>query len=545
MSEASSPPDRLGAGAKELRALFERGAVYADRWGPEVRNALDVQDPLTDVVTAALEAGKSVVLSGNAGDGKSHLAQRALDRLTARRCFEVTAALPIPEPVPVDALIFLRDASSLNDESVLRTVSLAKRAGAPIIVTINEGPLASLAQHPEGGFFHDVRRVLHARALGEFVEDPSGCLVLSLSGRQLTRAGFVQGALERLLPVVSACPTCGRAPSCPRVVGARLLRKSRRARERLEQLLRLLTDGGRHMSAREIWVFLIDLFFGWVCPPNGEDPERLPGYFWMRIFEGNSPLAAEIRREFDPITVPMAREDVDIWQGRFDRIGSEIEYPGNKPVAVSREFGDASGLRSFSSAKRCFFFFGKTLDIGTMLARRSLAPQFGQLLEQALSEPRPALRTLVGLMNRYRLSLETENELWISRHHGFAAHRRPSGLGAAGKLPIDDLGVRIPFHEDSTRYPAAGFFPTRLFLHWDGSEQLLELDFWTWQRLRGERTLTVDREQETLDFALDLFMAQAPVPAVEDPELMVFDHRRREETILRIRPEARRIEVLR
>ena len=69
-----------------LREIFESGSVYADLWPSEIRAALDVSDPLLPIVVEALQHGTSVVLSGNAGDGKSHLAQRALDSLTPRRC---------------------------------------------------------------------------------------------------------------------------------------------------------------------------------------------------------------------------------------------------------------------------------------------------------------------------------------------------------------------------------------------------------------------------------------------------------------------------
>src|SRR5437016_1061489 len=99
------------ATSAELRALLERGALYADRFPPSLRDALDVQDPLTDLVTDALTEQKSVVLSGNAGDGKSHLAQKALDALPTRSCIEVTAGHPAPDPAPSDAVVFVRDAS--------------------------------------------------------------------------------------------------------------------------------------------------------------------------------------------------------------------------------------------------------------------------------------------------------------------------------------------------------------------------------------------------------------------------------------------------
>ena len=39
-------------------------------------------------------------------------------------------------------------------------------------------------------------------------------------------------------------------------------------------------------------------------------------------------------------------------------------------------------------------------------------------------------------------------------------------------------------------------------------------------------------------------MAQAPVPALEDPEILVYDHGLNQSTTIRIKPDLRRIEVL-
>ncbi len=537
--------ERPEASKIEIRELFERGTVYADRWTSEVRSVLDVPDsPLTDAVTSALNERRSVVIAGNAGDGKSHLAQCALDRLATRTCFEVTFDTPAPDPVPRDSIIFIRDASSLSDQTVLATVQASRSAGATLLMTINEGPLSSLAASAPRSFFSHVRDVLHQRSVGEDENQIDDCLVINLAGRQLPRSEFVLGVLDRLLPSVTPCATCGKSSTtCPRVVGAKMLRSSKRARRHIGDLLRLLSDGGRHLSAREIWVYVIDLFFGWVCPPGADDVENLAGYFWMRIFDGENGVASDISRQFDPVTVPMAREDVHIWQGRFDNIKSDVGYPGSAPSSLSRD-SEEHGLRAFKSAKRCFFFFGKELDVDQILAKRSLAPRYGTMIQRAMKEPRPVIRELVGLINNYRLGLDTENDLWITRHHGLAAHRRPSALAATGKLPIDKLKLQVPYGRESALYTRSGFFPTRLYLAWLSSDQYLQIDFSTWERLTEQRVLTVDRSQETLDFALDLFLSQADIAATDDPEIHVFDHRRREETVLRIRPEERKIEVI-
>ena len=73
------------------------------------------------------------------------------------------------------------------------------------------------------------------------------------------------GALQKILPVVRPCRVCGN-PRIARAYEVRsMLRRSRTAQERIVRLLQMLTDRGRHLTAREIWAFLIDLFFGWTC----------------------------------------------------------------------------------------------------------------------------------------------------------------------------------------------------------------------------------------------------------------------------------------
>ncbi len=156
-------------------------------------------------------------------------------------------------------------------------------------------------------------------------------------------------------------------------------------------------------------------------------------------------------------------------------------------------------------------------------------------------DTRPVLRELVGLMNRYRLALETENELWISRHHGFTAHDALLGLAPPGKLPIDGLWLSIPIKTrlgDMKQHPVSS--QPKLYLHWAGSQQFRQSALRHMAATRQSWDfLTVDRNQETR--LARLFMAQAPVPAVEI-EVMVYDHRRRRRTVKQIRPDERQLE---
>ena len=259
------PGPTNGVSDRDLADLFERGAVFADRWPAKVRLALDVPDPLTDHIRAALKEGRHVVITGAAGDGKSHLAMTVLDDLAPVTVHELVRGQPLPDGIPPNTVVFLRDVSALTDSEVLEAVHHARERSLTLLVTVNEGPLNTLAPQDETQLLREVRDVIHHRARGINSPDPKETVVVNLSGRQLTRGEFVPGALQKILPAVRPCRVCGKSKNCPRVRGAQLLRKSKPAQERLARLLQMLTDRGRHLTAREIWTFLIDLFFGWTC----------------------------------------------------------------------------------------------------------------------------------------------------------------------------------------------------------------------------------------------------------------------------------------
>ena len=525
---------------RDLADLFERGAVFADRWPTAVRHRLDVPDLLAGQVRGALRAGRHVVITGAAGDGKSHLAMTVLDDLAPVSVHEVIREQPLPTGLLPGTVVFLRDVSALTDWDVLTAIRQAIDHGLNLLLTINEGPLNTLAPQDTTGFLQAVRDVIHRRSRGLEAPDPSSTVIVNLSGRQVTRGDFVAGALQKILPVVRPCRVCGKSKNCPRVRGAQHLRRSRTAQERIVRLLQMLTDRGRHLTTREIWAFLIDLFFGWTCIATNDEVDQQPGYFWNRVFDGENAIAQAILEDFDPLRVARAYDDANLWLGHNDDLG--ISIPLTPPRVLARSSIE-DGLVMFTSAKRFYFFFAKSWDVDHTLAAFVPASQFGVLLAKAAAGDAVAAE-LAGLINAFRLGLKTREDLWISRHHSFAAHRRPAVLAASGKVPSSTLVVRVPFSAEAKAYPQSGFFPHRLLLGWPGNDQEFIIDFATWRELQEERNLIVDRSQETLDFALDIFLAQGNPPDAADPEVLVYDHRRRRHATLRLDSSERRVDVL-
>lgn len=536
----SSTPSNVNDG-HELADLFERGAVFADRWPTAVRHRLNVPDPLTRPLQEALKGGRHVVITGAAGDGKSHLAMTILDDLWPISVHEVIRAQSPPANLPAGTVLFLRDVSALTDADVLDAIVRASEDRLVLFLTVNEGPLNTLAPQDSTGFLARVREIIHQRSRGMSAPDSDDAVVVNLSGRQLSRGEFVGEALLKILPVVRPCHTCGHSRTCPRVYGAKQLRRSPEAQRRIGGLLQMLTDRGRHLTAREIWAFLIDLFFGWTCVAAANEVDQQAGYFWNRVFDGDNTIAQAILEDFDPLRVARARDDADLWLGNYDQLG--IRAPITPPRVLARTDVD-DGLTMYTSLKRFYFFFAKNWDVGRTLSASVPARRFGELLERVTTSPGAVASEITGLINNFRLRQRTREDLWISRHHSFAAHRRPIALAASGKVPSASLRVRVPFSDEAASYPESGFFPHRLLLGWPNSDQEFIVDFATWQELQRERNLIVDRSQETLDFGLDIFLAQGNPPDTIDPEVFVYDHRRRRGVTLRLASAERRIDVL-
>ena len=523
--------------------VFLRGDVYADRWSEAVRRELHIQDPLEDPIVEALKQGVSVVICGNAGDGKSHLALAVKERALGGSSRDVFCWRPGEKrpQVTKGSLLYVPDASQFGFDEIIKAADECHEAEASLLVTINEGPLTELARRQERGFFANIREVVHSRARGLESSDPEGVLIVNLAGRDLTRTGFIEGALTKLLNNIEPCSTC-QDDACPRVTGARWLAGSPDAQDRVASVIRVISDRGRRVSARDIWVWLADLFYGWNCPPLALEEHQLQGFWWNRVFAANSALGQALNSEFDPVHSPHSATDLDIWTGAFKTAGLPEFYPSGMPPKDSRN--DRRAM--FSAAKRCWFFFAD-VDVEELISQQSSVRRFAEMVSQAMVEPIDVALELVGRINRFRVSETTQQDLLVTRHHTMTAWRRPGAFAYATDFPSKDLFLRVPYAFESAGRGQDAVWPTAILLSWDDDGGFaLRIDYRTWLQLQTPRSVATDRGQEALDQALDLFFSRAPLDPVEkQTEIVVYDHVHGRKTQLSARVDGRRgIEVL-
>jgi len=214
--------------------------------------------------------------------------------------------------------------------------------------------------------------------------------------------------------------------------------------------------------------------------------------------------------------------------------GEGAAPPGTPPASLARR-GPEDAAAAYASAKRWWWFFEDGDEPDRLVSSASDALAFLDVLRAAQDDPDQVRGAVAERLNRYRLGLRDDDRVHVSRHHSLAAHRRTTVLAAAARVDLDALRVRTPYRWEARRYCDAGFLADRLLVGWDGVAHTLPVTYATWRILGGRRALSVQREHEAVDFALDLLMAQAPVAAAADAvDIDVFDHRARRHDHLRV-----------
>jgi hypothetical protein len=228
-----------------LTGLYFSEAANAALTSPEARSYLHVSTRVEDVIKDVIRRGLDLVLTGNPGDGKSHLVRMMVERgeLGAAEVEDDLSAHPTGD--------------------VLRRWSTAAQAGRPFVLCANEGPLKDLLDEVPprsrvAGRAHELRTQLGrllAHRPSDLAPAPAEVILIDLADRSVLEARLIDEALQRVtnehfLPVVgdwdAADTSSGRNllllaqhQECRRRLGAALLAAGRRC--------------GEHVSFRHLW----------------------------------------------------------------------------------------------------------------------------------------------------------------------------------------------------------------------------------------------------------------------------------------------------
>ena len=385
-----------------VRHLYHGATGFADDVPIDDLRRLHAATDLDTTIRAHIAAKRSVVLTGNPGDGKTHLL-RILEEDIARLGAVVES-----------------DASAVLNEEIVANWRAALAAGKPYFIAINESVLFKLAAaYPEFELLQEARRqVTGAISYGSATSLPLGnVVVLDLSHRNTLDEKLVHTVIDKLtdatmLPRCARCPVAG----CDMVRNQALLREAR-VRGRLQAIFESITRRGIHVTMRDLQAFIAYLVFGdrdctQLLQQSDEEEYALP----QLPYKGQGPLFDAVREAFDPAKVCHPVYDDQL-------INNTVRVDGWL-TADNANAGslDSIATKRFERRKRAFYFFHESGD--TLL---SLVGDDEQAFKAFLTQTdqrrglREVIRKLAAFFGRH-----TDSErlpVWQSHRYDQSAQR--------------------------------------------------------------------------------------------------------------------------
>ncbi len=329
-----------------IRHLYRDQSAYSDTVKLSRLRELNVKTKVDDVVRRVVRAGGSIVITGNAGDGKTHILRLLEQELRSAKAR------------------YIIDASECTYEQVIDEWSSARHEGQPFCIAINEGFLIELIREyrstlpwldaVQAQLLNTTRlvQVDEVAEEGRFRPEKGETVVLDLSFRR-TLAPSLAGAILDKLTEESWYTGCCRGDAqfvCPVRYNREMLRVPM-VRDRMLALLNRVAERGVRVTFRELLAFVSYLIFGGKsCAELRALPEVEQTRYYWNAFEGQGLVFAELEAGLDPLRQTSPRIDEDLWRGRF----SPEEFVGNHLAPIAARDLDELEMREGSRTDEAF-----------------------------------------------------------------------------------------------------------------------------------------------------------------------------------------------
>lgn len=366
-----------------VEKLYRSANSYADRLTREELDWINVDLGLEGYVLDRAREKKQVIVTGNPGDGKTHLIERIRPQLE-----EAGAKV-------------LTDANALSDDDVLAEWQACAATGQPLVLAINEWPLFVLRRLARNtgfpGVDEAVRQVQQAQRFSgpEPIAPQHDVVVVDLNLRNLLSPEVLRQAIDR---VTQDRFYVGLHPDDPALRNRQALRTAR-VQERLIELLGLVARRSGHVSMRHLMGFL-----GFLITGGQSVVERLASqgsgrfdYATLAFEGGEGRLFDQIRDTFDPARITHPEHDFDLWRGSTDARGW---LPGTRPAAAPQQIHEGERAAAFAALKRRFFFeHARGADLLSLIPEDEVA--FDRLVQKGEEGNQSVVRDLVLGLNRF------------------------------------------------------------------------------------------------------------------------------------------------
>ncbi len=365
-----------------IERLYRSANSYADRLTGEELGWIHVDLGLDGYLLDQARAGRQIVVTGNPGDGKTHLIERLRPGLEA-----------------LGALV-LTDANMLGDAEILTAWQTCEQDGRPLVLAINEWPLFVLRRKARAMGFSPVGEALRQVQQAVYYLLPSppapqdNVIAVDLNLRNVLAGSVVRKVIERL---THERFYRGLHESDPVIANRAALREAR-VQARLSELLEHVARRGGHATMRQLVGFIAYLITGGKPAVERLAQQGTDRFSYATLaFEGGvGELFDAVRQTFDPKVVTHPLHDADLWRGSTDPAG----WLWSETQLGPQQLPDAERTRSYAALKRRFYFEhargGELLDLLPADERT-----FDRLVEEGLATQPTLVRDLVLAVNRF------------------------------------------------------------------------------------------------------------------------------------------------
>ncbi len=293
LKEVSQMPsnDETKKGLQFIRDFYRGISAYADFVDTNLLARIHLETRLDDAIVQAVESGKDVVLTGNPGDGKTHVIRILKDRL---------------EKLPAPAVVEL-DASTLSNQEIYEHWVSARKSGKPFVIAINAAVLYAVSK--AYGHYEPIRaayqQMMNAVVFHGEANSSKDVVVFDLSKREVLTKEILQNAIAKLTNEehYTECKVCPLCESC--VVHRNcILLNNPLFQERLSLILDRVSLQGYHATLRELQGFISYLIFGdRSCKRLNQTAGNSEYELVNLIYSGKGKLFAAIKDSIDPVNI--------------------------------------------------------------------------------------------------------------------------------------------------------------------------------------------------------------------------------------------------
>lgn len=402
-----------------VQTLYRNLSAMADHHDPTTVDQLHISTSVDSWVRTRAIKGQIVFVTGNPGDGKTHLIKKLEPELRAAK---------------VEICL---DANEQDDRDLIKLIEQSIKRKVGLVMAINEGTLVTLLREAGDAAWASETR---AQLLTPFVyrnnakETESRVAVLDLNLRNNLASSVVRSAVGKLVELSAPCSGCPKA-RCDGYQNANKLSEAV-VLERLTALLGLVAKSGHHATMRDLFGYLSFLMWGHKsCDAVKGSKDASTSYAENAFVGGEGPLFDAVR-VFDPAAHTAPLLDDLLWRfaepgsGWLLGTGDEKYEPG--PLDVRREAFEARKRRAFFEHRQ-----GETIlkDAGS---------EVDKLLRELTDPERSAPGTLVRYLNRFfDRDEDTDVVLYLWVTHRYDA--RPTRYAAARwHVSVNELEVLVP-----------------------------------------------------------------------------------------------------